>query len=775
MLRAWRRSPLAALAVVTTLALGIGTSTAAFSLAAAAWLNPLPFPESRQFVNLWLHNPKYPGLYLGLGDPVSTLRRALPALSKIAPYEYGQAVWRLREVQQQMGTALVSPEMFRMLGVKPARGRFFTKGASSDAVVSASLGIELGAVISCNGRAFTVIGIAPENLRFPSLGMPGRPVHTDVWLAFTDANDRLLAGSVFAQRSILARRKSAASPVELRTQVAALSPHLSVQDRPNPDWSLITLPLATEVTGAMRAPLLMLFLATLLVWLIAVANAAHLLLERTAARAGEFGVRLALGAGRGAIARAVFADSLLLACGGGAAGLGLAYAAIAAARAWAPAAWLPANVGINPTAAGFGLAAAILAGLLAAWLPVRRALKAEPQAMLRGTVSGLAARTGGARSRAVLLAGELALATILLIASAILVQSFVHLVHIRTGMRSSDVISTMFRPPKELRNTVFDRRLLRRFRAMPGVGAAALASAPLLEDTTFLEPVADTGRRKLRGWQHRGVTPGYFHVLGIRLLRGRAFSESDIEQSGKVLVINESFAKRGWPDTDPVGQAVRIDGAQYRVIGEVTDARDNSLTAAPAPELYSPLFYGSESVALVIRTRANPDANWPVWNRRIRQAVWAMAGDDPLSFLQPLSESVVAAQAGPRFRTGVLTVLAIAGLLLAALGVYGVFSYAAENRRHEVGIRLALGAQPEAIARLFLLAAGRVILAGAALGVLGGWLAARLLRAYLPGVSGGGGAATIAVAALALAALAASYVPARRAAATDPARTLREA
>lgn len=774
MLRTWRRSPYAALAVVATLALGVGASTATFTLAAAAWLHPLPYPHGSELVNLWLQNPKYPDLYLGLSEPVSTLRRALPALSEVAPYEYGQAVWRVRGQQQQIGTALVAPEIFRMLGVTPAHGRFFAGQVGGGAVVSSALGIGLGATITCNGRVFTVVGIAPETLRFPSLGMPGRPVHTDIWLAFTDANTQLLAGSAFAQRSILARRNASATTSELHAQVAALSPHLTAQDRPNANWKLLALPLATEATGAMRAPLLMLFLATLLVWLIAAVNAAHLLLERTAAREGEFGVRLALGAGRGAIAREVLVESLTLAGGGGVVGLGLAYAAVAAALAWAPAAWLPAGIGVEAAAVCFAFGAAVIAGALAACLPVRRALRAEPQAVLRGAVSGLAARVGGTRSRAVLLASELALATILLVSAAVLVQSFVRLASIRIGMQSGRVISMMFPVPKNLRNTSFDRRLLGRLHALPGVGAAALSSAPLLEDITFLEPVAYTGTKKLRGWQHRGVTPGYFQTLGIALLRGRAFTRADIEQHGKVLVINESFAREGWPGADPIGQALQVQGSQYRVVGEVADARDNSLTAAPAPEIYTPLL-SSQSAAVMIRTYSHPAANWPAWNRRIREVVWSVAGDVPLSFLQPLSESVEAAQAGPRFRTGVLTALALAGLFLAALGVYGVFAYAAANRRREVGIRLALGAEPEAITQLFLLAAARVIAAGAALGILGGWLASRLLRAYLPGVNVSGTALLIAVGVLATVALVASYLPARRAAATDPAQTLREA
>ncbi|MGH9466901.1 MAG: FtsX-like permease family protein, partial [Terriglobales bacterium] len=313
-----------------------------------------------------------------------------------------------------------------------------------------------------------------------------------------------------------------------------------------------------------------------------------------------------------------------------------------------------------------------------------------------------------------------------------------------------------------------EQRLLHNVGTMPGVQAAVLSGTPVLAGVTFFEPPLRSSAATLPRYQHHAVGPGYFRLLDIPLLRGRDFRPEDWQQKPMVAVVNRAFAQRAWPNSDPIGKTLRPASGKgvfsLRVVGVVGDTRDNRVADAPMPEIYTEFSGAVQSVVVFVRSRGDPDASWSAWSQSLRREVWSTAGDVPITLLHPLRDVVAAAHAGPRFRATVLASLALLGLVLAVLGVYSVFAYAASRRRQEVAIRMALGARPAAITALYLSSGLRVALAGVALGVPGAWLAERVLRAELPGLIPGGTGALVAAAALLFAAaMAACYLPARRA------------
>ncbi len=788
-LRRLRRAPVFTVSIVLTLALGIGATTAMFSLAEAAWIRPLPYPHAGRLVNIWLHSPRYAHLDVGFRRAGAALARRAPALGPSAEYVAGPAVWRLAGRRLQTDTALVSRRFFSLLGAAVAAP------SGRSAVISRQMAVRLGGprdaigkTICLGGAAFTVTGVVPRGFDFPTLLIPGFPAKTNIWLGLSTAHRRLLTSFGSGDTSVLARLRPDGTLAQLQAQLAPLDSRLPAATRPSPRWRLIALPLVAETVGHAQAPLAILFAATILLWLIAVVNVAHLLLERGWRRGGEFGLRMALGAGPGAIMALTLTEALLLAIAGGGLGLALAYGALKAIRLLAPPGWLPAAARTNGPLALFAFGAALLTGLIAGWWPARQSLRRDPQATLRGGGPGTAS-AGSATARRLLLPAEMALAAVLLVSALVLVRSFARIAATPVGLRTRRVVTAYLAIPRRdyphaSQRLALYRQLVHRARAIPGAAGAALTGAPLLAGMTFFEPPVHAGRAVVTGFHHRAVTSGYFRLLGIPLLRGRDFSAADRRGTPEVAIINRAFAREGWPHGgDPLGRQMVIHwhGQLWaaRVIGVVGDARDNRLrVSAPPPEIYTSLFQDLPrytGVGLLLRTRGPAAAHWPYWRRALRQQIWSVLGSVPISFLHPLSAVVAKNRAGPRFRAAVLAAFAFLGLLLAALGVYGVFAYAAAQRSREFGIRLALGATRRDLTRMVGFDAVRLMAAGLAVGLLAAWFAARAMAHWLYAISSADpvpflGAAML----LAAASLAAVYLPLRRALRLDPARTLRE-
>ncbi len=789
-LRRLRQAPAFAFTVILTLALGIGAATAMFSVAEAVWLRPLPYPRADRLVNIWLHNPRYPHLDLGFGPRGALLVRHLPPMESSAAYVTSPVVWRALGRRFQANTALVSPGFFPLLGVPVASPR------GQSAVISPRLAQRLGGprralgkTITTGASAFTVAGVAPPGFDFPTLLIPGFPARTNIWLSLTRAHRRVLTSLGGGEIDVLARLGPGASLAQLNAQLAPLNARLSAATRPSPRWRLTARSLAAETVGHAQAPLAILLAAAILLWLIAVANVAHLLLERGWRRGGEMGLRMALGAVPADIMALTLTEALVLSLAGGALGLALAYGALAAIRGLAPAVWLSATPQTNGPLALFVFAAAVLSALAAGWLPARQSARRDPQAIVRGGPSGLiSAGAAAPGTRRLLLIAETALSAVLLVTALVLVRSFARIAATPVGLRTRNVITSYFLPPQNAfshpaQRLALYQRLLRRARAIPGAAGAALTGAPLLAGMTFIEPPTHAGVAVVTDYHHRAVTPGYFRLLGIPLLRGRDFSAADGHGAPEVAVVNRAFARQGWPrGGDPVGHRllIRWRGQSWslRVIGVIGNARDNRLRSAPRPEIYTSLFQDlprNSGVGLLVRTRGSAAAQWPYWRRALQRQIWSVLPSAAISFLHPLAAVVAKNQSGPRFRASILAAFALLGLLLAALGVYGVFAYAAAQRRREFAIRLALGATGRDMVRLVLPGSARLVAAGLALGLFAAWLAARALAHWLYAVSLRDPLPFLAAAAvLAIVALSAAYLPLRRALHLDPARTLRE-
>ncbi len=785
-----RRSPASALVIVATFGLGIGGATLGFALAKAVWLHPLPYRAASRLENVWTVDRRYPRLFFGPGEEVERLLAAAPSLSGEARYAVGSAVWRLGRQRIQAGTALVGQGFFPLLGAHAAVGRL-PGSTTPEALISPGLAAlmggdrrALGRTIVSGGRAYTIVGVGQATLRFPDFLLPGRPAATEVWLPRRSADPAMLANAL-GMRGILVRRRPGTGMAELDRELATLTIRLRAEHRLDATSRLAAASLMQEEVGSARTPALVMFLASLFVLGIAVTNVTLLLLERAWRRRAEIGVRLAIGGGAGAILLGEVAESLLLALGGSAVGLGLAYAAVPAVRASLPAAWLHGMATARADLALVGFAAALAASIALATgaLVARRTLASDPLALLRR--SSDAPHSGARRAipeRRAMLAAEIALSVVLAAGSIALVQSFAAVVGIRTGMRTRRVIAVWTFLPVQGDTALHDalaERIRRRLSRLAGVRAAADSAVPVLEGETFIEPPARTAVATL-AFQHRAVSRGYFRVLGIPLLQGRDFDAGDGPGATPVAIVNRAFALAGWKGASPIGRRIRFatqgNHLEFLVVGVVGDARDNVLRTPPRPELYTAIGQSPAlpSVAFFLRTIGDPMADWPAWRASISSQIWAVTGDTPVSAIEPLHVVVAKGQTGPRFRAALLACFAAFGVLLAALGVYAVFANEVAQAERGIAVRLALGASRRRVLGGVLGAVARVSAVGIGAGGLAGFLALRAMRSLLFGFSAGSLAPLLEAAlVLGVTALAACGLATRRVFRIDVAQSLR--
>jgi putative ABC transport system permease protein len=750
-LRRILRSPAIPLAVVATFGLGLGGATLGFALAKAVWLHPLPYRAASRLENVWEVDRRYPRLFSGPGKEAARLLAAAPLVAGQARYAVGATVWQIAGRRVQAGTALVGPRFFRLLGFHAAAGRL-PAGAMPEALISPNLAarlggdkLALGQAIASDGRIFTIVGVAQPGFRFPDFLTPGRPAATEVWLSRVSA-DRAMLANTLGMRGILVRLQRGAGMARFNREMAMLTRRLRAAQHLNRSSRLAALSLVQEEVGGARTPALVLFLAAMLVLGIAVTNVTLLLLERAWRRRAETGLRLALGGGPTEILRAEIAEILLLALGGAAAGLCLAYVAMPAVRAALPPGWQQglAAARLDAGMVVFAVALASAIALAAGALVARRVLAHDPLALLRGGASAgpAGARAASAESRG-LLAAEIALSVVLATGSIALLQSFAAVAAIRTGMRSRRVISVWVDLPAQggvAHRDALAERIRQRLARLPGVRAAADSAVPVLAGETFIEPPAHTAVATVL-FQHRAVSPGYFRVLGIPLLQGRDFNADDRPGGTPVAIVNRAFAIAGWKGAHAIGHRIRIPTQGHRleflVVGVAGDARDNALRAPPRPELYTAMSQtpALPSAAFFLRTSGNPAAGWPIWRQRISSRIWAVVGDVPIASIGPLQAAIAKAQAGPRFRAALLACFAAFGLLLAALGVYAVFAYEVARLERAVAVRLALGATHRRVVGGIVWSGAKVSGLGIGPGVLAGFWALRAMHSLLFGLS----------------------------------------
>jgi putative ABC transport system permease protein len=786
---------------VLTLVLGIGANTAIFSVVYAVLLKPLPFPRSGQLVRVFEANER-----AGIGGDGATYsefqewRRQNHVFSGMAAVAAHELTLTGRGEPTVVHVGDVTSEFFSVLGVPPAAGRGFlpqddVPGGEPVAVISDDLwrgrfGANpalIGSSIELDKRSFTVVGVMPSGFRFSFIDEgPSR----QVWIPIVQDP---FFGPMAKRPTVhlftaLARLKPGVSVEQGRADMQAVGSRLWKEYRPgDAGWAVRTATLREAMTEGASAPLLLLLAAVGLVLLIACANVANLLLARATSRAKEFAVRAALGAGRVRILRQLLTESAVLGLAGGALGIGLAYWGVQGLSGFLPASLPRAEpIRIDGTVLVFALAISLVASLLFGVAPALFA--ADPR--LHATLQESGGRAGELRTRQrarnLLAVGEIAVAMVLLVGAGLLIRSFAALLAVNPGFETRKVLKVEVSLPRFQYATpqqwvAFSDDLMPHIQAQPDLQDTAMVlPAPLADQSVSLPfsvvngPPLPQGRSVTADYET--VSPNYFHVMGIPLLRGRTFSRQDAMSAPRVAIISKELARIYFPHQDPLGQHLMFGfppegNVKREIVGVVGDVRDAALSRAPGPMMYVPFAQAPLwGVILVSKTSLSASAA----THEIAAKVHEVDRDLPVTDVEWMSEAVDNSLARARLRTWLLGLFGASALVLAAAGVFGVISYSVSRRTHEFGVRMALGASRKEILRLVLKEALRLALAGVTAGIALAFALSRLISTFLFGVRATD-PATLVVLPLLLtgAALLAAYLPARRATKVDPTMALR--
>ena len=786
--RTLRRTPVFSAAVVLTVALAIGANTSIFSVVNAVIIRPLPFAAPQRLVqvaekNDAMHLPIFGASvlnYLAWKEQTQTLQLAAIGFGTYSLSGTG-------EPEQFTGNR-ISPSLMPLLGLSPVAGRAFVDdeekpGATRVAMISEGVWKRrfggdpalVGRTLTMNGLDHTVVGIAPAALTVMTGG--------EIWTPLTiDPGREIRLNHVIF---VVGRLRPGASFAQAQTEMNTVAARVAQQYPEMKDWGvrLVTFYNAF-VSTQLQTALLVLLAAVMFVLLIACANIANLMLARAAARQKEIAIRTAMGASRGRLVRQMLAESLTLSCLGGALGLLMAAWAIDLMNRVLPPNLLPVpEFGIDGTVLLFASGATLVTGLLFGLAPSWRSASADVHDALKqaGRSSAGAARP---RLRNGLAAAELALATVLLIGAGLLVQTLFQLQRARVGFEPRGVLTFQLAPPAvrygpDTTAPPFYRLLIESLQAVPGVRAAAVSSGvPFGVGNYTQTPVATTGKSPLPpeteipiDW--RIVSPGYFRVMGIPLVRGRDFTDADNSATRPVTIVSQATAHIFWGDDDPIGRTLhrRADTKTFTILGVVGDVRNTTLNQE-SPSLYYPSVARVAGLMdVVVQVEGNPTSVLPA----VRGKVHELDRQLPLSNVRTMDEWVKNNAAQPRLNAQLLGIFAAVALLIAAIGICGVLAYSVTQRTREIGVRLALGAQPGGVVRLIVREGMVVGLVGIATGLAAALALSRALASLLFGVPARdpltfGSVAVV----LAIVALAACAIPARRAARVDPMIALRE-
>jgi len=794
-----RKSPGFTAVAVLTLALGIGANTAIFSIVDAVLLRSLPYPHPNRLVLMFDAPLKQPEALSGLSyRDFTACREQNRVFSEMAGNAFHNLTWTGEGEPSVVNTGDVTPEIFSLLDARPLAGRTLRPedgkpGAAPVAVVSESLWRSrfganpnlIGKPIILDMRSFTVVGILPASFRYPD----GAP-HQDVWIPI--AQDPLF-GPLLLRPGVpvmgaIGRLKPGVSLAQARAEIKTLSARFA-KEFPAQDAGLTIrlVPYCQFVVGNLKSALLILLGAVSLVLLIACANFANLLLSRATSRGREIAVRIALGAGRGRIVRQLLTESALLGLLGGIAGVLLAVWGV-----WSLQPLLPADltrissIHVGGPVLVFALVVALAATLAFGLAP---ALLATPSNWQTNIQEGgaCAGQRGGQLMRSFLAIAEISLAMVLLVGSGLLIRSFALVTSVNPGFDPRNLIRAevslpQFQYSTPQQWTSFANELLARLHAQPGLRDSALgAPLPMDRQGEASFPFSIVGNPPLQPGKsitadYATVSPDYFRVMRIPLLRGRFFTEEDSPSNPRVAIISETLARRYFPNRNPIGRQMRFgfppnSNVSREIVGVVGDVRDTALSQKPGPMMYAPFaqapLYGGEAVV-----RSSLSASSVAVG--IRQAVQSIDKDLPVTDIERFPDALDASVAQERFRTLLLSSFSAIALLLAAVGIFGVMSYSASQRTHEIGIRMALGAQPRDVLRLILEHGAKLALVGLGVGIVAALLLTRLMASLLYNVSATDPVTFAAVAILLTAvALLACYIPARRAMRVDPMVALR--
>jgi putative ABC transport system permease protein len=796
-----RRSPRFVCLVLVILSLGIAGNVLIFGLLDALLLRPLPFHNPGQLVQVYqtpwhdrsVRNRLTPDNYALL----KLQSRSFQSIAAYVPPDLGLGFNLSGEgVLERVRAAVVSTNFFEVLGVKPQLGRGFTRSPghqrpNGEAVLSDSLWRKhfggsreaIGRLITINKKPYFVVGVMPKDFQFPD-----RP---DIWLPGPSHAGELinfLPTFVQVNVKVLARVRKHISFEKAEAEMSFLAAGMQDQFGRQLHVGLCLVPLREDLTGDAQPVIWMLFAAVGFVLLIACADVANLSLVRVAVRRKEIAIRTALGATRGCIFRELLAEGVLLAMLGGFLGLLLALACKHMLGATLPVQLgLMAKINLDWRVAGFAVLISLLAGALGGLPPAIQASRTELVATLKEEGTRTAAELGRGRLRKIFVVSEVSLALVLLLGASLMLKSIYRLTKTSLGFNPHDLwVTELALRGGEYANDAqqyrFYERVLRRVKRIPGViGAATTSALPLTGNGQFLFLAGAEGSPGwARGREVRidsaAVSTDYFRAMGIRLIRGRTLAASDLSDSRKVVIIDWEAARRFWPTSDPLGKHLIVDdggaGTPYEVVGIVNDVRQSGYFQPPAPLVYMPY---SESppdltVSLVIRTRLAPSAA----ASSVRRAIWSVDKDEPVPNLQAMQDIASSSLAKQRFRARLLATFAALAIVLAVGGIYGVLSYIVRQRTHEIGVRMAMGARPGHVLVLVVSEGLEMALTGVAIGLAGAVAIGRFMSALLYGVTPtDAGTYVLASLSLLLAAVAAIYIPARRASGVEPMIALR--
>jgi predicted permease len=801
-LRTLLRRPGFAISAIAILALAVGINAAMFSVVRGVLLAPLPYASSENLVRVH-HVHQEGGVSDGAFSPpdYDDIRDAATSFSDLAAFWYAPGLSNATLTKADdavlLSSAYVSPEFFATLGVAPLRGRTprgdeMVEGSDRVIVLShafwqTQFGGDpaiIGSVVNVQNGPYQVVGVMPPTFAYPA-------GEVDAWFPLSLITDEMIPRRRgIRYLGVVGRLAPGVDANAAESELSGIAVRLAA-DHPasNEGWHRVRAQgIREELLGEVRSPLLVLTAAVALVLLIGCANLVNLLLSRAAGREGEFAVRAALGAQRRRLVRQLVTESTVLALVGGAAGILLAHWLIDVFVALA-AGDLPRtqNVRLDFAVVGFAVGLAVIAGIVTGLIPALRAMASASGALREGG-RGMTAGARRQRLRGSLIAAEMALAVMLVVSAGVLLRGLVSLMRVDPGFTADNVLTVSLNVPPQryetgvLESIQYRNLLMERMLGLPGVERVAVAKTLPLEGGGEPYAFAIPGRVGSDQFEPQGgvmiVSPDYFATLGVPLVRGRAFDGREMRSPAGdgasmqlSLIINEAAARRYFPGEDAVGQRLMLGETPIEVIGVAGDVRHEGLQTAPVPTAYVSIdLMPRLSLRIMLRTSRDP----ATLIAPVRAAIRQLEPGQPIAEIVPLSVTVYRAMARERFLASLLGTFAALALLLAALGIYGVVSYSVTQRLHEVGIRMALGADVGRVVRMIVAQSAAWWGAGIVIGIAGALLGVRLLQELVYGISVlDPRTFLLATLLLAFAALVASLIPAWRAGRVDPSRAFR--
>jgi putative ABC transport system permease protein len=794
-IRLQRKNPGFTIVAVIALALGIGANTAIFSVVNTVLLRPLPYKDPERLVMVWEEATKagYPqdtptaANFIDWRDQNQTFE-GMAAITDESFNLTGSGEPERLEGQR------VSTSLFPLLGVEPQVGRVFTAAEDqpgSERVVLLSYGLWqrrfggdpgiVGKTLQLNGASYTVVGVMPARFQFPT-------PDDEAWvpIAFTQ-EDAANRGRHYLR--VVGRIKSGVTLPQAQADMSTIATRLQQQyPQTNTDLGAVITPLHEHLVGDIKPALLILLGAVGLVLLIACANVANLLLARAAVRQKEIAVRIALGARSSRLIRQFLTESVSLSILGGLVGLAIAYVGLIVFKSFIPENVSQARaISIDYKVLGFTLLVSVATGLIFGLAPAIQSVRFNQAETLKE--GGRDAATGGSgkRLRSLLVMAEVAISLVLLIGAGLLINSFLRLRNVDPGFRAENLLTMKIVLPdlkyeRRVQRSAFYTDLVQRVQSLPGVRSAAVTTnLPLYLQGNSIS-ISIEGRPEPPPGQEpimvtRIISPGYFDTMGIPLLKGRQLTDQDTDDTPNVVVISETMARRLWPGEDPVGKRIAIGRIEspddwIQVVGVVKDVRQFELNAEPKPQMYlSHRQFGFfDARDLVVKTNVDPAS----MAGAVRKAVWEIDKDQPVSNIRTMETILADSIARQRFSMLLLAIFASVALVLAGVGIYGVMSYSVAQRTHEIGIRMALGAQTSAVLKLAVGYGLKLVLAGIGIGLVAALALTRVMSTLLFGVTATDPTTFTLISLLLIAVAAiASYIPARRATRVNPIIALR--